>query len=88
MTLVVQLGGLSLLPAAPLNRMLSVCPNSGVVHLSLLAGLGTSPPLPILLQSSPSLQSFCTRSCYVRFLRARAWNVAKATKMLQETLKW
>ncbi|CAN1225286.1 Phosphatidylinositol transfer protein 3, partial [Linum perenne] len=31
---------------------------------------------------------YCTDACLRRYLEARNWNVDKATKMLQETLKW
>ncbi|KAJ0980393.1 hypothetical protein J5N97_008648 [Dioscorea zingiberensis] len=31
---------------------------------------------------------FCTDACLRRYLRARSWNVDKAKRMLEETLKW
>ncbi|KAJ0967744.1 hypothetical protein J5N97_024661 [Dioscorea zingiberensis] len=31
---------------------------------------------------------FCSDACYRRYLEARSWNVDKAHKMLEETLKW
>ncbi|GAB2279530.1 hypothetical protein Dimus_014170 [Dionaea muscipula] len=31
---------------------------------------------------------YCTDACLRRYLAARSWNVAKAKKMLEETLKW
>jgi hypothetical protein len=31
---------------------------------------------------------FATDACLCRYLRARAWNVEKATKMLHATLEW
>lgn len=37
--------------------------------------------------SGRSLQ-YCTDACLVRYLEARNWNVDKAKKMLEETLKW
>ncbi|XP_034921061.2 uncharacterized protein [Populus alba] len=37
--------------------------------------------------SGHSLQ-FCTDACFRRYLDARNWNVDKAKKMLEETIKW
>nr|GLL18186.1 random slug protein 5-like [Ipomoea trifida] len=37
--------------------------------------------------SGRSLQ-YCTDACFKRYLVARSWNVDKAKKMLEETLKW
>eukprot|EP00897_Mesotaenium_endlicherianum_P002800 jgi/Mesen1/2548/ME000162S01675 len=34
------------------------------------------------------LATFCSDACLARFLRARNWNVKKATKMLKDTLAW
>ena len=31
---------------------------------------------------------YCTDACLKRYLEARNWNVDKAKKMLEETLKW
>lgn len=31
---------------------------------------------------------YCTDACLRRYLEARNWNVDKAKKMLEETLKW
>lgn len=39
-------------------------------------------------QVSPDHRAFCTRATYVRYLRARKWNLQKATKMLEATLVW
>ncbi|KAL8152069.1 hypothetical protein V2J09_021877 [Rumex salicifolius] len=39
------------------------------------------------LLSDRSLR-YCTDACLVRYLEARNWNVDKAKKMLEETLKW
>eukprot|EP00887_Chlorella_sp_A99_P003143 scaffold9.g3143.t1 len=39
-------------------------------------------------QSCASHRAFCTRATYVRYLRARSWNVHKAAKMLLATLSW
>ncbi|KAK3016607.1 hypothetical protein RJ639_006485 [Escallonia herrerae] len=45
----------------------------------LRAGLGTL---------SGRSAKFCTDACLRRYLEARSWNVEKAKKMLEETLKW
>ncbi|KAL6760370.1 CRAL-TRIO domain-containing protein [Haematococcus lacustris] len=37
---------------------------------------------------SAALQTFCNEHTYVRFLRARQWNLPHALKMLQATLEW
>nr|GMC52283.1 random slug protein 5-like [Ipomoea batatas] len=37
--------------------------------------------------SGRSLQ-YCSDACLKRYLVARSWNVDKAKKMLEETLKW
>lgn len=39
-------------------------------------------------QLSGRSAQFCTDACLKRFLEARNWNVDKAKKMLEETLKW
>lgn len=39
-------------------------------------------------QAHPELQLFCNDWCYVRFLRARGWSLAKAEAMLRATLEW
>ena len=36
----------------------------------------------------PALQFFCTEQTCLRYLRARAMDEGKATRMLTETLKW
>eukprot|EP00195_Chlamydomonas_chlamydogama_P007148 CAMPEP_0202896822 /NCGR_PEP_ID=MMETSP1392-20130828/5743_1 /ASSEMBLY_ACC=CAM_ASM_000868 /TAXON_ID=225041 /ORGANISM="Chlamydomonas chlamydogama, Strain SAG 11-48b" /LENGTH=277 /DNA_ID=CAMNT_0049582305 /DNA_START=251 /DNA_END=1080 /DNA_ORIENTATION=+ len=40
------------------------------------------------VQKHAHLQIFCNDHTYVRYLRARQWNLQKATKMLQATLDW
>ncbi|PNH04045.1 Random slug protein 5 [Tetrabaena socialis] len=35
-----------------------------------------------------ALQAFCNEHTYVRYLRARGWNLQKASKMLKATLEW
>lgn len=42
----------------------------------------------LYLQAHPPHKVFCTQGTYVRYLRARQFNVHKASKMLKETLKW
>lgn len=37
---------------------------------------------------SGRLSIYCSDASIARHLRARNWNVKKATKMLKETLKW
>ncbi|KAG9130852.1 hypothetical protein Leryth_016986, partial [Lithospermum erythrorhizon] len=37
---------------------------------------------------SGKLALYCSDSCIARYLRARNWNVKKATKMLKASLKW
>lgn len=41
-----------------------------------------------ILQSYPPHKLFCTYGTYVRYLRARQWNLHKAGKMLKDTLAW
>lgn len=41
-----------------------------------------------LLQTSSALTAFATRGTYVRYLRARNWNIKKATSMLKDSLQW
>jgi len=33
-------------------------------------------------------EKYCSEACLKRYLEARNWNVAKARKMLEESLKW
>jgi len=33
-------------------------------------------------------QKFCNDACYIKYLRARAWDIPKATTMLADTLVW
>jgi len=33
-------------------------------------------------------EKYCSVACLARYLEARNWNVAKARKMLEESLKW
>ena len=42
---------------------------------------GTLKQLTCELQTSAAHVAFCTRGTYIRYLRARSWNVAKATKV-------
>jgi hypothetical protein len=44
-------------------------------------------PLPPQ-QKHPELSLFCNDWTYVRYLKARSWDLAKAHKMLQATLQW
>mmetsp|Transcript_33152 Transcript_33152/g.98674 ORF Transcript_33152/g.98674 Transcript_33152/m.98674 type:complete len:293 (-) Transcript_33152:239-1117(-) len=41
-----------------------------------------------LVEQHACLKLFCREHTYVRYMRARSWNLQKATKMLLETLKW
>ncbi|KAH9605636.1 hypothetical protein KSS87_021612 [Heliosperma pusillum] len=41
-----------------------------------------------LAQLSGRDTKYCTEGCLRRYLDARSWNVEKAKKMLEETLKW
>jgi hypothetical protein len=43
--------------------------------------------LDALPPASPAAR-FCTDACLCRYLRARAWDVAKAAKMLDASLHW
>jgi hypothetical protein len=43
--------------------------------------------LDALPPASPAAR-YCTDACLCRYLRARAWDVAKATKMLDASLHW
>ena len=38
--------------------------------------------------TSERRRAFCSEITCVRYLRARKWEIAKAKKMLQETLEW
>ncbi len=42
----------------------------------------------ICLQADASLQLWCTELTLIRYLRARNWDVNKASQMLQKTLDW
>eukprot|EP00775_Hariotina_reticulata_P009392 gene9392-9555_t len=41
-----------------------------------------------VVQKHPDLQLFCNDWTYVRYLRARSWDISKAHKMLLATLHW
>jgi polyribonucleotide 5'-hydroxyl-kinase len=41
-----------------------------------------------IVQAHPELKAWCSDSTYIRYLRARDWNIKHATKMLKNTLEW
>ncbi|KAF5836333.1 CRAL-TRIO domain-containing protein [Dunaliella salina] len=41
-----------------------------------------------VVQADHALQVFCNDHTYVRYMRARSWDLKKATKMLLATLEW
>jgi len=41
-----------------------------------------------IVQAHPALQVFCSDWTYVRYMRARSWDLTKASKMLKATLQW
>uniref|UniRef100_A0A7S3R0U0 CRAL-TRIO domain-containing protein n=1 Tax=Dunaliella tertiolecta TaxID=3047 RepID=A0A7S3R0U0_DUNTE len=41
-----------------------------------------------VVQADHALQLFCNDHTYVRYMRARSWDLKKATKMLLATLEW
>ena len=67
-----------------------------VAAAALRPAPGADPPRQKLRESlridelpadSPEAR-FCTDACLCRYLRARAWDVAKATKLLHGSLQW
>lgn len=50
----------------------------------------TSTPLSHgLTQANPALSVYCSKQhTYVRYLRARGWDVARATTMMKDSLQW
>ena len=41
-----------------------------------------------IVEKHAELKVFCNEHTYVRYLRARNWNLHKASKMLHATLEW
>ncbi|GFR40545.1 hypothetical protein Agub_g1118, partial [Astrephomene gubernaculifera] len=41
-----------------------------------------------IVEQHACLKAFCIEHTYVRYLRARSWNLQRATKMLKATLEW
>lgn len=41
-----------------------------------------------IVKAHTCLRQFCNEHCYVRYLRARSWDLKKAVKMLKGTLEW